>query len=125
MITSGVVSQPERDDDHAFLVDVVFNLGMSGAPVFARRKESAVYEWVGVVTSGSAGSEYILVPSTKEAQRSIETGDPFEGDVFASRVKRLRYGITMAVSVESVQQLVEDNSGWLYLKGYRLTADVE
>lgn len=119
MVTSGMVSQPDRNREHSFLLDVVFNKGMSGAPVVARRMGSPGFEWVGIVTSSSAGSEYLLVPDEREAGESIDRGEPFKGEVFAWQFRRLRYGVTMAVSIETVWRMIEKQRGWLFLKGYR------
>ncbi len=118
MVTSGMVSQPDRDRDHSFLVDVVFNKGMSGAPVLARREGSRRFEWVGILASGSASSEYLLVPGREDAERAIDTGEPFKDDAYASRFRRIRYGVTMAVSIESIRDLVSEQRSWMLAKGY-------
>lgn len=123
MMTSGLVSQPGRSQNEGFLLDIPFNRGMSGAPVIAHRGDPAVFEWVGMVTSGAAGSEYLLVPEVEQAQRSIESGEPFTGEAFASHFRRLRHGVTIAVSIEAVIDLIERNRPYLRSSGYTFEVD--
>jgi hypothetical protein len=111
MVTSGLVSEPDRDRDHSFLLDIVFNRGMSGGLVIARRRGSDRFESVGLVTSGSATRELVLIPDSDDARHSLESGEAFEGDVFAEEVRRIRYGVTVAVSIEKVQELLERTLG--------------
>ena len=106
MITSGIVSQPDRNDDHGFLLDIVFNKGMSGGPVFARRRGSSEFECVGLVTSGSAGRELLVVPDRDDARPTLDSGEPYTGDIFARETRRLHYGVTVGVAVESVRRLL-------------------
>lgn len=108
MMTSGMVSQPDRDDEHSFLLDIAFNKGMSGGPVFARRTGSSEFECVGLVTSGSASNELLLVPNLDDARPSMESGEPYHGEIFARQQKRLQYGVTVAVSIESVRGLLAE-----------------
>jgi hypothetical protein len=118
MVTSGMVSQPDRDRDKSFLLDIVFNKGMSGAPILARRVDTGRFEWVGILTSGSASSEHLLVPTQDQIKESTDTGEPFEGDMFVTQFKRIRYGVTMAVSIESIRSLVTRERSWMQAKGY-------
>ncbi len=121
MVSSGIVSQPNRDADSSFLTDVVFNRGMSGGAVLAARPGSRELEWVGILTSTSASTEYVLVPDESDLSRARVEGEPYEGDVFISRTQRIRYGVSMGVSMEAIRSLAQANRNSLLRRGYRLT----
>jgi S1-C subfamily serine protease len=120
MVSFGVISQPERDRDGSFLTDVPFNRGMSGSPVFATRSDGTSLEWVGLVVSGSAHTEYMLAPAENALQEGVTSRAPYEGDMFVERTQRVRYGVAMGVSVEAVRRLIDANQVSLIRKGYRL-----
>lgn len=121
MVSSGTVSQPNRDKDGSFLTDIAFNRGMSGAAVLAARSHDTTLEWVGVVTSGAASTEYLLTPDVDQLYEGSTSGEPYEGTAYASRVKRIRYGVSMAVSVDAVKQLAEENRAVFRRRGYHLS----
>ncbi|HUF07931.1 MAG TPA: serine protease [Rhodothermales bacterium] len=121
MVTSGIVSQPSRDRDASFVTDVLFNRGMSGGAILAARSGGATLEWVGIATSGSATTEHMLAPNEKHLHEGLTSGEPYEGEVFISRAQRIRYGVTMAVSIEAVRKLAADNRAHLLRRGYSLS----
>lgn len=119
MVSTGIVSQPERDDQNAFLTDVVFNRGMSGGAVLAARSEGSSLEWVGIVTSSSANTEYVLEPDVENLHEDLQSGAPYEGEMYARRIQRIRYGVTMAVSIDAIRKLARENRVSLQRRGYR------
>ena len=121
MVSSGLVSQPMRNNSGSFLTNVVFNRGMSGAAVLAARPGSSVLEWVGVMTSGAATTEYHLTPEPKFDDDEPVRGEPYEGDSFVSKVQRIRYGVSTSVSIEAVKRLALTNRSVLDRRGYELT----
>jgi hypothetical protein len=93
---------------------------MSGAPVFAARHGGSSLEWVGIATSGSAASDYMLIPDEKAVQEGIMSGEPYEGEIHVHQAQRIRYGVTMGVSIEAALTLAQDNRDALVRRGYRL-----
>ena len=120
MVSTGIVSQPERDDQNAFLTDVVFNRGMSGGAVLAARSEGSSLEWVGIVTSSSANTEYVLEPDVENLREDLHSREPYEGEIYARRIQRIRYGVTIAVSIDAIRKLAQENRVSLQRRGYRL-----
>jgi len=121
MVSSGIVSQPRRDDQNAFLTDVVFNRGMSGGAVLAARSGGASLEWVGIVTSASANTEYILAPNSEKLRDDLTSGEPYEGEILVKRDQRIRYGVTIAVSIDAIRKLARENRASLVRRGYHLS----
>lgn len=121
MVSSGIVSQPHRDDRNAFLTNLVFNRGMSGGAVLAARSGGAPLEWVGIVTSASASTEYILTPEIGKLHDDSRSGEPYEGEIFVKRDQRIRYGVTIAVSIDAIRKLARENRASLLRRGYHLS----
>ena len=62
-ITSGIVSQPDRDGEGSFTTDALFSSGSSGGIVLAVRDGSPHFERVGMAVSVSGFSERVLAPA--------------------------------------------------------------
>ncbi|MGH7475249.1 MAG: S1 family peptidase [Longimicrobiales bacterium] len=102
MVTRAIVSDPDRTPSHAFLLDGLFNRGISGGLILAVRAETAALEWVGLASSASAETEYLLFPQTRDLD---EEGMlvPYEGPLYLERAARIHYGITFSVPITAVQ----------------------
>lgn len=113
MVTRAIVSDPRRDRDDGFLLDGLFNRGISGGLVLAVRGDTDALEWVGLATSAAAQTELVLVPEN----RIIEEDGilmPYRGNLFAEQVARIDYGITFSVPMTAVTRFLQQS-------GYRLT----
>lgn len=121
MVSAGIVSQPMRDSDGSFLTNVVFNRGMSGAAVLAAKPGESALEWVGIITSGSASTELTLSPGEQDVYDESVAEEPYEGEIFVSKIQRIRYGITMAVSVNALRKFASDHEDALRRRGFRLS----
>ncbi len=105
MATPAVVSSPNRDADHGFLVDALFNRGSSGSVVLAFRDGVEHTEWVGVITSVPARRLPVLVPDGMEASEGVE-GLPYQGEVTISNLAFIDYGIAFGVPAEVVEKFL-------------------
>jgi len=94
MITKGIVSQPNRDKNHGFLIDALFNHGFSGGIVLAIRDGVPNFELVGIATSVSANFKYSLKPSPDIDQTSFDPRVPYKGEIYVDTEKQINYGIT-------------------------------
>lgn len=107
MVTRGIVSEPNRSREHAFLLDGLFNRGISGGLIVAVRGDTNTLEWVGLATSASAEPDFSLLPEA----RAIEEEDllvPYEGRLYLQRSARIDYGITFSVPVDAIQRVLRD-----------------
>lgn len=111
MVTRAIVSDPRRDRNNAFLLDGMFNRGISGGLVLAVRGDTEQLEWVGMAMASSAQHEYILLP---EEGRVEETGMlmPYDGRLHIERVMRIDYGITFSVPMTSIQRFMQTAGLW-------------
>lgn len=115
LISKGIVSQPDRDKKGGFLTDALFNPGLSGGILLAVRDGVPNFEVVGITTSAAAEIETVLVP---ERGKSYDETVPYQGKIYVSSKKTINYGITKAISAESILELIRENREYLLKKGY-------
>lgn len=105
MVTSGLVSSPNRDAEHNFLVDALFNRGSSGSVVLAFRDGVQHPEWVGVITAVPAKELPVLAPDQLRAGEGVE-GLPYRGVMSIRSLTLIDYGIAFGVSAEVVEKFL-------------------
>jgi len=115
VITRGIVSQPDRDKRGAFLIDALFNRGLSGGILLAVRDGVPNFEVVGITTSAAAETETVLVP---DRNKNYDETVPYEGKIYVDNKKSINYGITKAISAEAILNLIKENRNDLLRKGY-------
>jgi hypothetical protein len=118
MITTGVVSSPNRDQNHDFLLDALFNRGFSGGLVLAIRDGLPNFELVGLVNAVAADSEIFLVPRDVGDFSEFNFNIPYTGDIFAMPRKKINYGISYGISVEAIWSFLKRNRKELENAGY-------
>jgi S1-C subfamily serine protease len=105
MVTRGIVSDPNRSRDNAFLVDGLFNRGISGGIILAVRGDTGRLEWVGMASAASAQVEYMLMPERRELD-DYGMLMPYDGRLYIERATRIDYGITFSVPMTSIQRFL-------------------
>ena len=118
LVTSGIVSSPNRDRRGSFLTDAVFGGGFSGGIAVAIRDGVPNFELVGMVKMVSARTTYVLRPPHEEATVEYDPTVPYAGDAYVERDTRIEYGVSQAVSVETILDVVETNRSRLEALGY-------
>jgi S1-C subfamily serine protease len=106
MVTTAIVSDPRQGRDHGFLLDGLFNRGISGGLILAVRGDTGALEWVGMARAASADAELLLVPE----QRDIDEDRmlvPYDGRFFVERALRIDYGITFSVSMTAIRRFLQ------------------
>ena len=120
MLTTGIVSNPNRNFKHDFLVDALFNRGFSGGIALAIRDGYPNFELVGIVNAVSAENEVVLVPSEFPDKGDFPINVPYTGSVYAAMRKKINYGISFGISIESILLFLQENDSQLRRKGYLL-----
>ena len=117
MVTHGIVS--DRGPNASFLIDGLWNEGMSGAPILAVRGEGGGLEWVGIARAASARTEYRLVVE-EGAERTQDPLRPYEGPVYLQPVQEIRYGITFSVPLDVIRRFLDEHDSLMRDRGYPL-----
>lgn len=121
MITRGIVSTPGESHKKNFLIDALFNKGISGGIVLAIRDGVPNFEMVGMAKSVAARYENVLVPEEESHIKKYNPNTPYEGNLFVKMQKEISYGITYSVSSNSIKDFIEDHKMDLAEKGYLFT----
>jgi S1-C subfamily serine protease len=117
MVTRGIVSEPDRNPDGAFLIDGLWNEGMSGAPILAIRGDNGAFEWVGVAQAAAARMAYRFVPE-EGAERTQDPRRPYLGPLYLQEVEEIRPGISFSIPVTTVRRFIDQSRPLLVELGY-------
>lgn len=120
MITKGIVSNPNFDNEGSYILDAVFNEGISGGPVLAVKDGVPNFEIVGVAKTAAAKYNNILVPEKKSEEYIYNPSITYDEKAYASLQKQLYYGITFAVPTTKIIEMYIKNRETLINKGYNL-----
>ena len=118
MITRGIVSEPDRNKNGEFIIDVLFNQGSSGGLVLAVKDGVPNFEFMGVAKSAAAEFEYLVRPSKEYDQSKFDLNFPYDGKLYVDYKASINYGITHVVSVEEIRQFFRENYNELREAGY-------
>ena len=117
MVTQGIVSNRDGGSNDAFLLDGLWNEGMSGAPILAVRGQGDALEWVGVARAAAAVSEDRLV-APEGATVEQDPFAPYDGPVYLQPVQEIRYGVTFSVTMTEIRRFLGEHRTGLSILGY-------
>jgi len=117
MVTRGIVSDPAGTHTGAFVVDGLWNEGVSGGVILAIRGDGSGMEWVGMARAAAARTEPRLRPA-EEAMGDREPWEPYEGPLFLEEARQIQYGITLAVPLDSIQRFLDRHRSRLRAAGW-------
>lgn len=117
MVTSALVSNPEKADNGSFLTDALFNRGVSGSPVMAIMDGNSNFEFVGIASSASAQTVQFLRPE-KDESFNVNSDGSYAGKFYTEQRKDINYGVTYSVSVEEITDMLKNNKVILEKEGF-------
>jgi hypothetical protein len=120
LITTGIVSSPNRDQYGSFLTDAVLNKGFSGGLVLAVRDGVPNFELVGIVKLIPGQQQFYLAPSRQDESIQYEPDVPYRGDAFVESRTDVDYGIALTVPSELIVEFLQKNRSALLKEGYDL-----
>lgn len=121
MITRGVASTQALRPHRYFIMDALFNPGVSGGLVISSRDNFRSFEWIGMARSATASKETVLVPrpdaeeENNSQQRIIR---PYGDTVFIDQKNRISYGITQAIPISEIRSFLDENSALISRQGF-------
>lgn len=118
MITRGLVSAPNRGKDGHFLLDALFNRGMSGGIILAIRDGLPNFEVVGMVKSVAADTRHLLVPDANLILPPEDIDLRYDGQAYVTYSSHINYGVTYPIPVEIIQQFFKRYHQVFLNKGY-------
>ncbi len=108
MLSASTVSEPDRVDRGRFTIDALFNPGFSGGAVFAMNNSTSELELVGMARSASASSDFLLRPQ-QGVLSPYQDGVQYDGPVFAEYKSEINYGIVYSITINVIEEFLEDN----------------
>lgn len=119
MVTRGIVSDPGRGSSGFFLIDGLWNEGMSGGPILAVRGEDGTLEWVGIARAAAGRTEQRLVPDPafipEREERVL-----YRGRIYIEEVQRILYGISFSVPTAVIRRFTNRSRPRLRARGWPL-----
>ena len=118
MISTAIVSRPDKDSNHSFLIDASFNRGFSGGIVLAIRDGTPNFELVGLIKAVSAETKYYLAPDSRTKLTERELQNLYNGQMSIKAHENIFYGITYVISIDSINEFINDNRTQFEIKGF-------
>ncbi len=119
MISTAIVSSPNYDTSHSFLLDATLQKGISGGIILAIRDGVPNFELVGMAKGISGKTQYTLVPYLGKSIEDWETFRPYTGDIHIERQEIVEPGMLYATSIETILLFLEQHKESLQSKGYK------
>ncbi len=123
LLTSSVVSAPNRDEQHDFLMNAMVSRGVSGGIILALRDGVPNFELVGIANALNAQIQYYLKPEFKEKNTFVDMEQPYQGKIFLGRRIADDSNIAFAISAESVVRFIRKNMAKIKAEGFNVPAD--
>ena len=117
MVTRGIVSTPGDLVVGSFLVDGLWNRGMSGGPILALRGDGSGVEWIGMAQAAVASPEVRLRPEHEDLEPE-ELGRAYEGPLYLDQLRRIQYGITLSIPMNTIRSFLNRERETLDALGY-------
>ncbi len=118
MVTTGIISLSRINIKNTFMIDALFNRGFSGGIVLAIRDGVPNFELVGMTMSVSSENGYFLVPDLSLPYDNFPLNRPYTGDIYLSKETTIKYGITYAITTESIRRFFQIYRNQLLRQGY-------
>jgi hypothetical protein len=122
LVTRGIVSDPGRTATGSFLIDGLWNEGVSGGPILAVRSEDGSLEWVGIARAAAGRIEHRLAPDPETVEEMVDERMLYDGRIYLEEVQRILYGISLSVSMTAIRNFLARHREELRMRGWELPA---
>ncbi len=120
MVTRGIVSAPNYDNQGSFLTDALFNHGISGGLIIASNDNYKSFEWVGMSSTASVKRSFFLVPDPAKSE-SYSDFEPYVDTLYIDQKSFINYGISKAIPIEDILEFLYSNEEKLNKFGFSAT----
>ena len=120
MVTRGIVSNPNPGRQGEFLIDALFNPGVSGGIVLAVKDGVPNFELVGIAKSVSAKYKNVIKPGNESHQEIYNPNVPYKGELYVKIEKDINYGVTFTIAIEEIADIYQKNRNNLLERGYNM-----
>ena len=92
--------------------------GISGGLILATRDGAPNFEIVGLANAISAEKKHYLAPKPLKGQSEYDIQSAYNDDTFIKIHEEIYYGVTHAISIETIIEFLNENQSVLKEKGY-------
>lgn len=118
MVSSALVSSPDYDFMHSFLLDGAMQKGISGGIVIALRDGVPNFELVGMAVGISGKVQYALVPELQKYVNEWEIQGPYYGQIHVEKQEIPEPGMIYVRSIEAIRSFLDEKKDILQEQGY-------
>ncbi|KAA3610384.1 MAG: serine protease [Calditrichaeota bacterium] len=118
MVSTAIVGRANKDRNNGFILDASMHNGISGGLVLAVRDGIPNFEMVGMVFAVAGQKINFLGPDEETEPIELDMQRPYDGQIYLNSTRQVVYGLTYAVSIEAIEDFIEENSGRFEEKGF-------
>ena len=122
LLTPTVVSAPNRDRQHDFLLNATLARGISGGIVLALKDGVPNFELVGITNALNAQVQYYLKPEFKARDTFVDRSMPYTGKIFLGQRLSENSNIVFAISAETIVRFIRDHRQQIEDAGFKVPA---
>ncbi|MGM0589850.1 MAG: S1 family peptidase [Bacteroidota bacterium] len=119
MVTRGIVSNPNDVTRGSYMLDALFNPGISGGMILALRGTDQHFEWVGMARSTQITTKKVLTPDPQNLN-DLQLYTPYSGTPYVDNINSINYGVTRPISVTDIKNFLLDIETELRDAGFTL-----
>jgi hypothetical protein len=108
-----------REATASFLIDGLWNEGISGGPILAVRGQDGSLEWVGIARAAAGRLEHRLTPDPESIQ-ALDQRQLYEGRIYLEEIQRILYGISLSVPMTTIREFINRNRADLRRRGWEV-----
>ena len=113
VVSNAIVSHPNNNDAHDFIINATMYQGVSGGIIVALRDGPPHFELVGIANALPILQHLVLRPDRNTEITPSTFGQPYQGSVFIERQNEIIQGMTFAISAESILSFFIKNKSLL------------
>lgn len=120
LLTPSVVSAPNRDRQHDFLLNAMLARGVSGGIVLAIRDGVPNFELVGMANALNAQVQYYLKPEFKAKETFVDKSKPYKGKIYLGQRLTENSNIVFAISAETMVRFIRKHLSQIEEAGFNM-----
>ncbi len=103
IVSNAIVSHPNRNTEHDFIINATMYQGVSGGPILALRDGPPHLELVGIANALPIIQHLVVRPDPNLEITPSTFGQPYSGSLFIERQNEIIQGMTFALSAEKIR----------------------
>jgi len=125
VVTSAIISHPNRNARHDFIINSNMYRGISGGIILAIRGGLPHFELVGLANALPVRKNLVLRPNPDLNAEEVIQPEPYSGKIFIDQQVSIVHGLTLAISSETIRRFIRTNLIPLKKRGFDLNGFIK